>query len=117
MLSSGSIEMEIRVNRIGRGARHGTGNDLGGGGSPPPPGGGTGDITNITTPDNPALIAAQVNCTAAHNLVNGQQVTIAGNSNAPYNTTSFITIVSATKFLLDAVVYDVDGVGGTWTLV
>ena len=91
---------------------------MGGGGSPPPGGGsGTGSITNITTPDNPALIAAQVNCASAHNLVNGQTVTIAGNSNAPYNTTSTITIVSATKFLLDAVVYDVDGTGGTWTLV
>ena len=110
--------MEIRINRIGRGSRHGTGNNIGGGGSPPPGGGSeTGTIVNITTPDNPALIAAQVNCTVAHSLINGQSVTIAGNSNAPYNTTTTVTIVSATKFLIDAVVYDVDGVGGTWTLV
>jgi hypothetical protein len=109
--------VEIRVNRIGRSSRHGTGNDVGGGGSPPPGGGsGTGDITNITVADNLALVAAQVNCASAHNLVNGQVVTIAGNSNAPYNTTSAITIVSATKFLLDDVLYDVDGTGGTWTL-
>ena len=111
--------MEIRINRIGRGSRHGTGNNIGGGGSPPPGGGSeTGNIINITAHDGvPILDNAQVNCTAAHNLVNGQTVTIAGNSNAPYNTTSTITVVSATKFLLDAVVYDVDGNGGTWTLV
>jgi hypothetical protein len=113
--------VEIRVNRIGRSSgRYGTGNGLGGGGSPPPGGGdesGAIDTIGIDTVDpvNPSV--AQVNCVAAHNLVNGQQVLIADNVGVTnYNGTHTISVSGATTFEIP-IAFEEIGAGGTWTLV
>ncbi len=104
--------MEVRVNRIGRATKHGTGNDSGGSGSNPPPAGGI--ITNITTDTvNPLGTFAQVNCQSVHGLANGERVTISGNSQANYNGTFIVQVSGQTTFEINTL-YTVDGTDGTW---
>lgn len=112
--------MEVRINRIGRGFRSGTGSDIGGGGTPPPPSGGNitiirqeqlspilgGDVVEVVTATPHGLTPQDVFFT--------RQITIAGNSVGGYNAThSLINVKSANVFAIDEA-WTSDGTGGTW---
>lgn len=106
--------MEIRVNRIGRVRRLGSGGNEGGAGGNPPPSGGA--ITVIRTEQLSPILgtAMEVVTVNPHMISLPFTVTISGNSEVTYNGTFVVEVVKSANVFAITVADVGNGTGGTW---
>lgn len=101
--------MEIRINRVCRPGRVGTGSFLGGSGGTPPA-----DQVLQVVVISIGVDGVLIQTSAPHGYVAGNHVLVSGNSVGGYNTTHTVSATPGTATTFNTTVtYTVNGTGGT----